>query len=177
MYMPIQFPFPECDIRIPDNLKVFAPLVEAIGPHPGKFIYLTAKHLFVSPSYIGNRPGWHSDGFLSNDLNYIWSDKFPTEFCVQDFGLSPDHEVSMYQMEQQAREENIRVYPDKSLLLLDQFQIHRSPTPSHPCMRTFVKLSVSDDRYNLIGNAHNYLFDYAWKMYPRADQRNHPIKK
>ena len=51
---------------IPDRLKRFAPMVQAAtngDDVTGKYIYLTAKHLYVTPDNPGNRPGWHSDGF------------------------------------------------------------------------------------------------------------------
>lgn len=31
-----------------------------------------------------------------------------------------------------------------------------------------------NNRYNLAGNSHNYLFDYKWDMHPRAKTRNDP---
>ena len=55
------------------------------------YIYLTIKHLFVSPGCDANRPGWHSDGFLTDDINYIWSSNHPTIFNHSDFNLTPDH--------------------------------------------------------------------------------------
>lgn len=176
-YLPIRMSYNDnlgCDVRIPPNLEWTRPLVhKVIRNHDlDHYIYLTVKHLYVEPNSMGNRPGWHSDGFKTDDINYIWVDSFPTEFCIQDFDLSDDCEQSMLDMETQVKKDNITTYKSYDLLLLDQYVIHR--TPKGTGFRTFVKISVSKDRYNLKGNAHNYLFDYSWKMVERKTTRNHP---
>jgi hypothetical protein len=167
-------------IRIPKNLEWYRPLVNAIpmfeSTSSWNYVYLTAKHLYVTPENLGNRPGWHSEGFGSNDINYIWSDSYPTEFCVQPFDLSDHHELSMIQMSVQANITNIKTYGEKTLLRLDPSVIHRVPENASSGYRTFVKISCSDSKYNLKGNAHNYLFDYDWEMFERDDSRNHLSK-
>lgn len=140
-----------------------------------KYVYLTAKHVFVDEDRCGNRPGWHTDGFMSDDINYIWCDTEPTVFS--DCGLTDltqDHEISLIEMEAFVNYSCEVTYPIKSLLKLDQFVIHRSPDNCQPGYRTFVKISVSKEKYNLIGNSHNYLLDYNWEMKPRKSERNHP---
>lgn len=179
-YMPIQMPYD--DIRIPQQLRCFKPLVDAAIEDDDRhyidsYIYITAKHMYVDRDRCFNRHGWHIDGFGTDDINYIWSDRAPTEFCVQHFDLSPDCDESMRQMEQQARAENIRVYGYNVLLRLDNTMVHRVPPIIAPGFRTFVKISISRDQYNLEGNAHNYLFDYDWPMVPRGQRRNHPSAK
>lgn len=163
------------DIKIPQNLLWITPLVDLIinDIEEEHYLYLTVKHIYVVPNNMGNRPGWHSDGFKTNDLNYIWTDKFSTEFCIKEFNITDDCEISMIEMQQQVNKDNIIVYNEKSLLKLDQYNIHRSPEIGSG-YRTFIKLSLSTERYNLQGNAHNYLFDYHWKMKKRMIERNHP---
>ncbi len=78
-------------------------------------------------------------------------------------------------MEDQARSENIRTYPVNTLLRLDQYVIHRVAPNAAPGYRAFVKISVSKARYNLKGNAHNYLLNYEWEMHSRDATRNHPV--
>lgn len=177
-YMPIAMPGKS--FRLPRNLMCFLPLLEAIPAgqiDPFTYVYLTAKRLFVGPNCLGNRPGWHTDGFGTDDINYIWSDSMPTEFCIQEFTLSDDHDLSLAQIEQQVQPwcENIKTYPVGSLLMLDSSIVHRVASMTTEGYRTFVKISVSRERYNLIGNAHNYLFDYDWPMVERQAARNHPI--
>lgn len=159
---------------VPGNLQPFAPLMERIECEKHDHVYLSARHLFVAAGTVPNRPGWHADGFGTSDVNYIWADSIPTEFCVQPFTLSDDHSISMAQMEQQARPANLRTYPDKTLLRLDASVIHRPAVAKASGFRVFVKFSVSRDRYDLEGNAHNPLLDYDWPLHARAVARNNP---
>lgn len=171
-YLPIKFPF--IAIAIPDNLKWVVPLVDlALNSEycNGKYMYLTVKKMYGS----GNREGWHTDGFGTDDTNLIWYDKSPTQFDHGVFYLNRCHEKSIEQMEYQHKEENIIEYPNKTLLLLDQGIVHRVNPKPFEGFRTFVKISISDSKYNLKGNAHNYLLDYNWKMKDRSMDRNHPI--
>lgn len=181
MYLPIKMN-DSLWIKYPENMRVFKPLIDAVLEHEmkhieSKYIYLTAKHIYATPDNVGNRAGYHSDGFGTDDINYIWTNKYPTVFCVQDFDLSSDCALSMQQMEEQAKPENEITYPVNTLLKLDQGVIHRTPTITEGGMRTFVKISVSSEKYNLIGNAINPLFDYDWDMYDRSEVRNHPTLK
>jgi hypothetical protein len=137
------------------------------------YVYLTAKFLYQAHGCSFNRPGWHSDGFLTDDINYIWYDKDPTIFNRSLFILSMDDEVSIKEMARQAAPGNNIEYPINSLLRLDQFNIHRVGIPTSG-MRNFLKISFSKDKYDLIGNSHNYLLNYDWEMKPRKEQRNMP---
>lgn len=139
------------------------------------FVYLTAKNLYQSTTGSSfNRPGWHSDGFLTEDMNYIWSDKFPTIFNCSNFNLTLDDKVSLREMQEQYDSDNNITYPNNSLLKLNQFNIHRVGHISDSGMRAFVKVSISKDKYDLKGNSHNYLLDYDWKMREREQERNIP---
>lgn len=170
-----------------DRLNVFEGLikstVENFCKKYGKeacydnYIYLSAKHLFQPANQSYNRPGWHSDGFGSDDINYIWSNKFPTVFNTSKFNLSNDDKKSMQEMEEQALPENDIVYPNNSLLRLDQYNIHRVATNTPAGMRTFIKVTFSKNKFNLLGNTHNYLLDYDWEMKPRSLDRNIPGDK
>lgn len=178
MYLPIKM-IGELSLKIPENLSIFNPIIEAVLINEmenieNKYIYITAKNIYVTPDNIGNRAGYHSDGFGTDDINYIWTNKFPTVFCIQDFELSQECNLSMKQMVEQAKIENEITYPENTLLKLNQGVIHRTPTIEDCGMRTFVKISISTEKYNLIGNAHNHLFDYNWEMYERSVLRNHP---
>lgn len=178
MYLPIKM-IDSFWVKVPKSLEVFRPLIDAVLKHEmkhieNKYLYLTAKHIYATPDNVGNRAGYHSDGFGTDDINYIWTNKYPTVFCVQDFDLSDDCALSMQQMEEQAKPENEITYPVNTLIKLTQDVIHRTPTIEEGGMRTFVKLSVSSEKYNLEGNSHNHLIDYDWKMYERSEVRNHP---
>lgn len=192
MYMPISLPG-SSEFFLPDHLSAFRPLIiKAREDEPTRFrdeyVYLTAKTLWVSGEYIGNRPGWHSDGFGTNDLNYIWADRAPTEFlwnCAEDIDKFDfeGHDCDQFYGWCQVAEDlvgktwDIEEYDDKHLLKLDPSVIHRSPVDFEDGMRSFAKVSISPDQYNLEGNASNYLLDLDWKMKPRNVDRNHPNKR
>ena len=140
------------------------------------YIYVTARRGFATPGNPLNRPGWHADGFGTPDVNYVWTDRFPTLFAEQEFeGITEDHVHSIAQFEYQIDPANIRTYPDKTLLRLDRRVIHTAPPIPEPGgERSFFKVSFSNDRYNLIGNSHNHLLDYDWPMVARGQVRNDP---
>jgi len=174
-YLPIKMPNNGM-IKVPDNLRWVGRFVDCIAVIENlaadTYWYLTAKYGYVGADG-GNRPGWHCDGYLTDDITYIWSDRSATEFCLQEFNLTPDHHISLIEMEQQARHENIRTFGDGNIVRLDQYNVHRVAKCA-PGLRCFLKLSISKEQYNLTGNAHNYLFDYKWDMHERALERNHP---
>lgn len=174
-YLPIKMAGALESFHIPPALnwiKRFIPHLD-FCPHTD-YIYVSAKHLFVTPDNMGNRPGWHSDGFGSDDVNYIWSDKFPTQFCLQQFELTEDHVKSLQELNDQVLEENIVDYGENAFVRIGRWNIHRPPVAGTG-FRTFLKFSISKNQYNLQGNSHNYLMDYDWKMVPRSAIRNHPV--
>ena len=192
MYMPVSLPG-SSEFFLPDHLSAFRPLIiKAREDEPVRFrdeyAYLTAKTLWVSGEYIGNRPGWHSDGFGTNDLNYIWADRAPTEFLwncaegIDKFDFE-GHDCDQFYGWCQVAEDlvgktwDIEEYDDKHLLKLDPSVIHRSPVDFEAGMRSFAKVSISPDQYNLEGNASNHLLDLDWEMKPRNVDRNHPNKR
>lgn len=196
MYLPISVPN-SLVYNLPPNLRMFSPLIDIARADAGDFfidsyVYLTAKTLWVEGDYIGNRPGWHIDGYGTNDLNYIWADRAPTEFMKVDpmVSLSDDCDISLKQMEDLAAwgEQlgmmlgkqycSFHTYPDKHLLKLDNTVIHRSPVGFGSGMRTFVKISISPERYNLKGNSINHLLpETHWPLVDRQIVRNHPTYK
>ena len=167
-----------------NRLKCFDKLVGAIccdyigefglDNYVNSYVYLTAKHLYQMPNCSFNRTGWHSDGFLTDDINYIWSDKYPTIFNRTEFHLPLDDLLSIEVMEKQAIPFNNYSYRENQLLRLNQYNIHKVAPITEIGMRTFLKLSFSKDKYDLIGNSHNYLIDYNWEMKYRKEHRNIP---
>lgn len=177
MYLPIKVPGGQ--FKVPDNLAYFWPIIDMAWVRDtdlcrDRYVYLTAKTLWVAGDYIGNRPGWHSDGFGTEDVNYIWSDRAPTEFIEDSFTLPDDCADAMALMTERAAGRPIVTYPDKHLLRLDPTVIHRSPVDFAPGMRTFVKVSISKDRYDLEGNSINHGLGEQWALKPRKVERNHP---
>jgi len=139
------------------------------------YIYLTVKRQYQNKQKQFNRTGYHSDGFLTDDINYIWSDSNPTIFNSTDFDLTLDDHISLKEMEDQALLENEVMFPNNSILRLNQYNIHKvNEDYAFEGMRTFAKLSFSRDKYDLEGNSHNYNLDYDWLMKPRKKSRNIP---
>lgn len=166
---------------VPENLRQFEPLLQRVRYDCGarwrdSYVYITAKTLWVTQESPGNRPGWHSDGFMTDDLNYIWSDRDGTLFWVpvDSFDFTQDHEVSLGEMEAAASLGPLKTYPDKSFLRLDETVIHRVNDFNKPGIRSFVKISVSRHKYNLVGNSINHLLPNDWYFAPREVERNHP---
>lgn len=179
MYCPIKEPGVN-NVTVPDNLRQFAELIQLVREDcadrwQDSYVYITAKNLWVGGDYIGNRPGWHSDGFGSNDLNYIWADRAPTEFALGQWEFSEDHNESLIEMEAAAKDAIHFKYPDKALLRLDPSVIHRCPVDFEPGFRAFVKISISTEQYNLEGNSINHALT-RFEFQPREDHRNHPVK-
>lgn len=181
LYCPIATP--REGMKLPPNLRQFAPIVTAACAREGiryfdRYVYLTAKTLWVTSDNPGNRPGWHSDGFGTDDVNYVWYDRAPTEFYEVPGGmdLPDDCETSMRLMEAQAEHRPIVTYPDKHLLRLTPAVIHRTPVAFEAGMRTFVKVSISTERYNLEGNSINHGLEERWPLLPRFTERNHPAR-
>ena len=170
------------EIVVPANLMQFLPLLERVKDDcrnrwRESYVYLTAKTLWVSPENPGNRPGWHSDGFMTDDINYVWSDRDGTLFWEPEKSriFTQDHTASLSEMNAAALVGPIKQYPDKHLLRLDETVIHRVADFGAPAMRSFVKISVSRHRYNLVGNSINHLLSINWDLSPRTVERNHPV--
>lgn len=47
------------------------------------YMYLTAKCMYQSKNSSFNRFGWHSDGFMTDDVNYIWCNRLPQSNCAE----------------------------------------------------------------------------------------------
>lgn len=191
LYLPIAFPFTECDfpfVRLPENLKVCTPLITAAMEHAAyvmgkgfRYVYLSARKGWATRDNPLNRPGWHCDGFGTDDLNYVWWKGPGTRFLVDPpiassllDTISDSHVVSLAQFETLANmsPQSIRTPPQGHLYAIDPYVIHATPEISTPCMRQYVKISMSDHKYNLKDNSHNHLFDYRWEMFDREEVRN-----
>lgn len=184
LYLPIKLANSPHE-SIPPNLQQFMPLINAARKDAGydrwfeNYVYITAKTLFVNAANPGNRPGWHSDGFMTDDLNYIWSDANPTVFWVRDelIRFTADHAASLHEMANcEFDTANHRTYPVKHLLRLDQTVMHKVADNVTAGMRTFVKISVSKHKYALKGNSINHEIAADWQYGERSEERNAPEK-
>lgn len=142
------------------------------------YMYVTAKCLYVPKGENLNRMGWHCDGFMTDDINYIWCDSIPTEYVTGEFKLVQDHVKSIEQMYKMLYYKDPFKCKVNSIYRLDETVIHRCDfnRSDNAVLRHFVKVSFSKEKYNLRGNSHNYLLDYNWEMKNRDADRNHPVK-
>lgn len=172
-------------LRVPPPLKKLIPLIYRAADHEDdagriwSYVYLSARKGWATPDNPLNRPGWHCDGFGSPDMNYVWWSGAGTRFAVGDLGeISDDHLVSMQQFEALAESEPLHIMtPEaKHLYQMDRYVIHSTPKLTTGCMRQYVKISFSNERYNLYNNSHNHLFDYDWPMVDRELVRNDTSK-
>lgn len=182
LYLPIKLPG-QVGVTMEERLIPFFPLVEKVVQDIGsgyvdKYIYITVKTLYVSPGCMGNREGYHSDGFMTNDINYIWYSEVPTVFLDIPGGvpLPQHHSESMIDMEWYGRFYNHRRYPNKHLLRLDERVIHKVCDESlYEGMRTFVKISVSDNIYAHKGNSVSPFLSLGVEYTERTIVRNCPV--
>ena len=182
-YLPIKL-IGQTELKTEERLKCFDKIIgtascDFIGVfgldmYVESYVYLTAKYLYHKTGCSFNRPGYHSDGFMTDDINYVWCDSQPTIFNSSNFSLSMDDSGSLVEMEEQAMIENEVSYPVNSLLRLNQFNIHKVSEKNNEGVRAFLKISFSKDKYDLLGNSHNYLLDYDWQMKERKSERNIP---
>lgn len=177
LYLPVRFP--GTNIRLPRRLEMLRPMVDIAADfsQSDDYIYLTAERSWVQPGATQNRPGWHCDGFGTDDDTLIWASRSGTQWL--DFPsseISEDHIRSLAQFDALAAEhpDHIRQCPEGVIAQINPYVIHAAPVEVTAGMRSWAKVSVSKHLYNLEGNSHNYLFDYDWKMWSREEARNHP---
>ena len=185
LYMPISSRG-NCYIRIPDSrLASFKPLWRAIQADIGYeafedwYMYITVKRMYVGAGITANRPGWHCDGYLSDDLNYVWYDCVPTIFAgnTGSVQLPENHSEALEYLDRMdGYLSNNRVtFQPKHLLKLDSGVIHKVDTSiKEQVMRTFVKITLSKNRFNLKGNSKNPMLPDDGEFFERDVIRNDP---
>lgn len=183
LYCPIKLP-DMLGVKLPPNLQKFCSLVNKVAADVGayrwgrSYVYLSAKTIYVSEAAPGNRLGWHSDGFLTDDINYIWADMNPTLFLPlpELVSFTADHNAALNEMEELAVDNwhCQLVYPEKSLLRLDQTVLHAVNPCAQAGLRTFLKVSISDKPYALKGNSINHALKHPTPDEVRQAERNCP---
>ncbi len=183
LYCPIKL-INSDELVLPPNLMQFSPIVEACMEDAAdiwreRYVYLTAKTLWCTPDNTAQRPGWHCDGFMTDDLNYVWCDQEPTLFCLPEqlVAFTQDHPVALKEMEFIGEQGPHMTYPLKTLLRLDDKVLHRVNDFSKAGIRSFVKLSISRNAFNLVGNAINHGLAPDWHYANRSAERNPEVAR
>lgn len=170
--------------QLENRLQCFEPLIGAaccdfiadfgLKEYTDHYAYLTAKNLYQPAGLSINRPGWHTDGFGTPDITYIWCNAVATEFNSSQFSISEDENLSMIEMEAQADPKNTHTYNVREVLRLNRFNVHRPSMSGHATLRAFAKVIFSRDKFALLGNSINPMFEYDWEFKPRSNLRNVP---
>jgi hypothetical protein len=177
LYLPIKLKGFK-DVRMPPNLQVCRGMVDACMFHAEErdfdYVYISARKGWATPDNPLNRPGWHCDGFGTDDLNFVWWDGPSTRFAHQHFeGIVSDHNRSLKQFDEQVDPKRVITYAQHGVYAINPRVVHATPLIEPPgCMRQYVKISMSDHQYNLENNSHNYLFVYQWVLHARETTRN-----
>lgn len=174
------------EIVIPDTLKKWKGVLDASlkdfktrgGDLLNSYVYLTAKSLVVTPESLGQRGGWHLDGFLTCDTNYIWSDVNTTTFTNYEPVVTSSHSESLIELERLDKvmsDFSYRASPN-TLYRLDSKVVHKPSKPDRPMFRNFVKVSISDKEYSHSGSSVNHSLGVkkSQKVFIVSD-RNCPI--
>lgn len=178
------------EYQIPDNLKylVNRVLSDVYRLSPSlyeddwtKYCYITIKKGYIQDNSFPNRDGWHSDGFMSDQENFIWSDSIevPTEVALGEFNVSDCHIKSLGEMEEQANHLSVAKLNINTLYDMKQHCIHRCTknTSGRAILRTFIKITFSKELFNCVGNAWNYKLPHIVPNKIRNDElRNHTVK-
>ena len=177
LYLPI---YMNHNLSIPERFSPFSHLIylarEDCKTKDYKYIYITVKNLFVEKGGMQNRCGAHVDGFMSDDENYVYVSGQPTEWISTAlYKETPDHRASINNFNEYFSTSKILLMESNTLYRLGK-TIHRTPVIDYSHVRLFVKISFSNHKYNLEGNAINDGIRYHWKYYKRGMVRNHPTK-
>lgn len=175
------------EYSVPDNLQLLVTqmlsgiydLSEYLYDNDYRYnCYLSIKHEYVNPLSIGNRPGWHIDGFKSDQFNFIWFDSIPTEVCTGSFHLTNDHNISLEEMMVQSsgNDKFKHTLPVNTLYEMNKECVHApSYNTYNPILRTFIKITFSKEQFNCIGNAWNYKLPHIKMTSHRNIHRNHSV--
>lgn len=168
-------------LQIPDNfLGMVGPVLTELLKHESfddEYVYFSLKKGHVSPYATPMRSGFHVDGFLSDDRNWILSDAIPTTVAIGQFDVEADHESSLQSFDAQALLKNkVQLEPHK-LYELDKDCVHASTKncTNETIIRTFIKVVVSKEKFNGIGNAWNYKLPHIVPTAHRGSTRNHTV--
>ncbi len=175
--------------KIPSFLEQFTEVLQQaiaferqVNPEFEKecYVYITVDQGEVAPGKAQRRTGWHGDSYVKKkaadiacDHVYVVADNCPTPFMPGPFlmdEVDPENIDEVLAHFAKVAEAKVPVYyPEYTLLKLNPYCVHNVGFnhTAQTLFRTFVKVSVSRNRYCKLGNAKNVLFIYDWPMIPR----------
>lgn len=146
------------------------------GSSEEHYVYLTIKRGYHSNFNPHNRGGWHIDGYGTEDVNYVWCDAHPTEYVEMESPTNLCHEECLSYLEREATEYQIHEIKPYQLYDIGR-AVHRVSSKEFDGMRTFIKISFSEQPYSHLGNKINpkFIKEYkTWNWVERQKQRNCP---
>lgn len=190
--LPIKLP-DDATYRLPRALAQFAGAIQRIidfehtvnPQHAEYHAYLTIDQRQVAPHTLHREAPCHVDGFQGArwkpkcriNHSYTVSDVLPTAYYVQPFdftGLDESVHDYFWEMNAQVADTNEahRWQPAPAeLTMMDAYCVHRGVEneSDQPVFRTWLRLSFEERRrvFDRLGNAHNPLLAYDWKMVDR----------
>lgn len=182
--LPIKFPHTE--YSVPNELVHVASALQrcidfehAVNPYVDDYyMYVTVHTTTVSAGEAPRGMGVHSDSVqgprivpkLPIEHGYLCVDRDPPRFLTHGFDMTGQTEHRDFlsaAFEKQANfERSFRAQPYE-IVFFDAYCVHTALTATKAGRRTFFRLIASVRTFDRLGNTHNDLFDYDWKMVPR----------
>ncbi len=182
--MPIKFP--ESIVRIPKECVRYNSIIEKImqterllNPDYSRyFAYLTIDYSEVEKGKSQRNGGYHVDGFQGARINpkvvadrsYVVVSDFPPVFCVQAWNvkkLNPAKDNFFLEFDRQAEKKNEWSPNPWEIILMDAYMVHKAGIATVTRKRMFFRISFSVREFDRLGNTHNPMFNYNWKMVER----------
>lgn len=186
--MPIKFPGSQ--FRVPGGLEQLGPVIQRVADveaHVNQacydefYCYLTIDQGPVRKGRLQREAPCHVDGFqgarwrpkVRINHSYVLGDSVPTTYYPMPFdfsGLDEARHNFFWEMNRQVAAVNSahRCWPKPyELALIDAYTVHRGTPAEEDRTRTWVRLSFETRIFDRLGNAHNPLFCYDWKMVKR----------
>ncbi len=191
--MPIKFP--HTDVRVPGELASCIPVIRRIVDNEAQlnpsyaeyYAYLSIHQGWVRPGQRQRETPAHVDGFQGPrwekkhpaNHSYLVSDTlqpdfYPVDFPLEHIDLNFD---DIYAEFTRRIEQGVTTWSprDLELILMDCYCVHRSRIAQELVFRTWLRVSWETRVFDRLGNTHNPLFDYDWKMVARdTDPRIRP---
>ncbi|MBI3633563.1 MAG: hypothetical protein HY226_04695 [Candidatus Vogelbacteria bacterium] len=186
--MPIKFPGSE--FRVPKEFRQLFPLIQRIANYERVinkscydeyYCYMSVDQALVKAGVLQREAPAHVDGFQGARWNpkvrcnhtYVISDALPTAYYHQPFELDDLDEARhnfFWEFNRQVAMTNSEFvwYPAQyELNLMDCYTVHRGVEAEVDTYRTWVRLSFEVRTFDRLGNTHNPMFNYNWKMVER----------
>lgn len=149
------------DVHIPKEVRAFTDFIKfcvmyELSFNAENFVDLYAimtvhsKDIVVAERNTMRISGFHVDGLKGNKFpvdtklrhSYLWTNNNPTEFCPQPYFVHTNsNHATTNEFDRQARVCNVVTPLDKTVVLFDQYMVHRSPVIPFDCTRMFMRIS------------------------------------